>query len=207
MEFFVTHASDLEKLHSGNKIIEICIESVDDIRQLAENGFIESNSHKSEYYNDFKEGNLRDISFYGFKNKDHKNSRISNKIEFERYVLYKSGKLGFFSDVCDCKGLKKSETPSLLEICIHSKAAFDLYKQIGYIGYQMFKIPNCVLCKYYVDSYSGTGKICRLYKQLQIPRDEDFDTARAKVCHRFEIDQKEMQSALQNGLKEPSTMF
>ena len=207
LEFFVTHASDFNKLHSGNKIVEIYIESVDDILQLAENGIIESNSHNSECYNDFKGGNLRGISFYGFKKKDYKNSQISNKIQFERYILHKSGKIQFFPSACDCKRLMKSKTSSLLEICIHSIDSFGLYKQVGYIGYQKFKIPNCILCKNYVDNYSGIGKICRLYKHLQIPRYEDFDTARAKTCHHFAIDQKEMQSVLQNGLKEYNTIF
>ena len=207
LEFFVTHASDLEKLHSGNKIVEIRIESVNDILQIAENGIIESNDHKSEYYNDFEKENLRSVSFYGFKKRDYTNSQISNKIEFKRYILHESGKIQFFPEVCDCKRLMKSKTSSLLEVCIHSADSFGLYKQIGYIGFQRFKIPNCILCRNYVDSYSGMGKICRLYKHLQIPRYEDFDTARAKTCQYFAIDWKEMQSALKNRLKGNYTIF
>ena len=199
--------SDLEKLHSGNKIVEIRIESVNDILQIAENGIIESNDHKSEYYNDFEKENLRSVSFYGFKKRDYTNSQISNKIEFKRYILHESGKIQFFPEVCDCKRLMKSKTSSLLEVCIHSADSFGLYKQIGYIGFQRFKIPNCILCRNYVDSYSGMGKICRLYKHLQIPRYEDFDTARAKTCQYFAIDWKEMQSALKNRLKGNYTIF
>lgn len=123
--------------------------------------------------------------------------------------MYKSGKIKFFLDECDCKRLVKSKTTSLLEVCIHSSASpFGLHKQIGYIGFQKFKIPNCILCRNYVDSYSGMGKkICRLYKHLQIPRCEDFDTARAKTCRYFTIDQEEMKIILENGLKECYTMF
>lgn len=102
----VTHASDLEKLHSGNKIIEICIESEDDILQLAESGIVESNSHYVDEYNDL-ERDLQKVRFYGFKRKDYKNSHISNEIEFVRYILYKSGKTQCFQDVCDCKRLAK----------------------------------------------------------------------------------------------------
>ena len=85
-----------KKLHSGNKIIEICVESEDDILQLAENGIVESNNHYVNKYNVF-ERNLQKVCFYGFKNKDCKNSRISNVIEFVRYILYKSGKTQCFS--------------------------------------------------------------------------------------------------------------
>ena len=205
LEFFVTHASDLEKLHSGNKIVEICIESVNDILQLAENGIIESNSYDSGDYCELE--GFRSVSFYGFKNMDYGNSHISTEIEFVRYILYQSGKTQCFQDACDCKRLAKSKASSLLEICIHTSVSFALYEQVRYIGYQRFRIPNCILCKNYVDRYSGMGKICRLYKHLQIPRHEDFDTARAKTCHYFVIDQKEMQSVLQNGLKECHTIF
>ena len=198
LEFFVTHASDLDKLHSGNKIVEICIESVNDTVERCVNGIIESN--RGNYYD--LEENFQSISFYGFKNVDYRNIHISNEIEFVRYILYPSGKTQCFHDVCNCKRLAKSKTSSLLEICIHTPDSFALYEQVRYIGYLKFKIPNCILCKNYVDSYNGTGKICRLYKHLQIPLYEDFDTARAKTCHYFTIDQKEMQSALKNGLKE-----
>ena len=205
LEFFVTHASELEKLHSGNKIVEICIESVNDILQLAENGIIEPNSHNSSDYYELE--SFRSVSFYGFKNMDYRNSHISTEIEFVRYILYQSGKTQCFQDACDCKRLAKSKASSLLEICIHTSVSFALYEQVRYIGYQRFRIPNCILCKNYVDRYSGMGKICRLYKHLQIPRYEDFDTARARTCHYFVIDQKEMQSVLQNGLKECHTIF
>lgn len=206
LEFFVTHASDEEKLHSGNKIIEICVESEDDILQLAENGIVESDNHYVNKYNVI-ERNLQKVCFYGFKNKDCKNSHISNEIVFVRYILYKSGKTQCFKDKCDCKRLARSKTSSLLEICIHTSVSFGIYEQVGYIGFQKFKIPNCILCKNYVDSYSGMGKICRLYKYLQISRYELFDTARAKTCSCFAIDQEDMQSVLKNGLNENYTMF
>lgn len=95
----------------------------------------------------------------------------------------------------------------MLEICIHTSVSFGLYEQVRYIGFQKFKIPNCILCKNYVDSYSGMGKICRMYKYLQIPQYESFDTARAKTCRYFAIEQEEMQSVVKNGLKECYTMF
>ncbi len=123
MEFCVTHASDREKLHSGNKIIEIRIESVDDVLQLVENGIIESKINDEEY--EFLDENedleyLQDIRFYGFKKKDNINNHISNDIEFYRYILHQSGKIHFSHDFSDCKRFVKSKASSLLEICVHS---------------------------------------------------------------------------------------
>ena len=206
LEFFVTHASDLEKLHSGNKIIEICIESEDDILRLAENGIVESDSYYGSYYENM-EWSFSNIKFYGFKNKDYKNSHISNNISFVRYILYKSGKTRCFQEECNCKRLAKSKASSLLEICVHTPVSFGIYEQVRYIGFQKFKIPNCILCKNYVDSYNGVGKICRLYKYLQIPQYETIDTARAKTCRCFVIDQEDMKSVLQNGLNKSTTIF
>ena len=42
IEFFVTHASDVSKLHNGGKIIEVKIESENDIQRIVDDGFIES---------------------------------------------------------------------------------------------------------------------------------------------------------------------
>lgn len=204
LEFFVTHSSDLEKLHSGNKIIEICIDSVEDILQLSEHGIIESGHC---YKDDDFERNLSKIRFYGFKNKDYKNSHISDEIKFVRYILYKSGKTRCFQDMCNCKKLTKSKVPSLFEICVHTFVSFGIYEQVKYIGFQKFNIPNCILCKNYVDSYNGMGKICRLYKKLQIPREETFDTARAKTCHNFVVDREEMKSVLIKGVNKDYTIL
>lgn len=96
LEFTVTHASDLKKLHSGNKIIEIRINSEKDIINIVENGILEPNYYNICEYNDNNEINLQEIKFYGFKNKDYKNNKIDNEIEFVRYILYKSGKHNVF---------------------------------------------------------------------------------------------------------------
>ena len=49
IEFCVTHASENEKLHSGNKIIECVIEDETDINRLIEKGFIEGKNNKGDY--------------------------------------------------------------------------------------------------------------------------------------------------------------
>lgn len=111
-----------------------------------------------------------------------------------------------------CKELSKSKPNSLLEICAHtSKGCFDInikkeYDKFKYIGYKQFKIKNCVLCENYVDSYNNTGKLCRLYKRLQIPK-ENLDTAKAKDCPCFKFNEGEMDSVLGNSLSENYTIY
>lgn len=92
---------------------------------------------------------------------------------------------------------------SLYEVCFHTSVALGIYEYAKYLGYEKFHIPNCLLCKNYVDSYSGTGKICRYYKHLQIPRFEDFDTSRAKDCSCYTFNQEEYEQYKNCDLKTP----
>ena len=206
LEFCVTHASELEKLHCGSKIIEICITSQEDVRKVSEHGITESKYCNNDGYNDLG-SHSQQVSFYGFKNIDYENNLISNEIDFVRYILYKSGKTQCFQDYCNCKNLAKSRPSSLFEICVHTPVAFGIYEFVKYIGFQKFRIPNCILCKNYVDSYYDTDKICRLYKYLHIPCDDTFDTSRAKTCRYFTIDHVKMQSVLEKGLDRVYTIL
>jgi len=206
LEFCVTHASEPAKLHSGNKIIEIHLKSEEDVYRLIEQGIIETTYDNSTEYTD-TEYNTPPVDFYGFKKEDHHNPSVNSEIVFTRYILYKSGKMQCFRDSCNCKNLVKSKSSSLFEMCIHTTDSFSIDKHIRCVSYQRFKIPNCMLCRNYVENYNGTGKICRLYKYLQIPRNETFDTARAKTCRYFEIDQENMKSEIQKGLSVAYTIL
>lgn len=183
LEFYVTHKSDMEKLHSNNKIIEIHIESEDDILQIVENGICESVGCDNNEY----DIGSRKVRFYNFK-EDYKNNSISAEIRFFRYILYPTGKTFCGLEYGNCKKLTKSKRSSLLEICVHAGIQ-DVCDEVRYIGFQKFGIPNCMLCKYYVNKYNGDGKICYLYNSLKIQLD-NFDTARARNCSRFEVRQQ-----------------
>lgn len=199
IEFCVTHASEQEKLHSGNKIIECIIEDESDIDKIITNGFIED-KQKDDEYDQISESK---IQIYGFKNSDYMNESMNTEIEFSRYVLYKSGKTRCYQDCCNCKELKKSNPYSIYEVCFHTPVAFGIYEFAKYLGYDKFHIPNCLLCKNYVDSYTATEKICRLYKYLQISRNEKFDTSRAKECRCYTFNQEEYERVIQEGVNAP----
>ena len=199
IEFCVTHASEQEKLHSGNKIIECVVEDESDIDKIITNGFIEDKQREDEY-DQMSESKIR---IYGFKNSDYMNESMNTEIEFSRYVLYKSGKTRCYQDCCNCKELKKSTPHSIYEVCFHTSVAFGIYEYAKYLGYDKFHIPNCLLCKNYVDSYTATEKICRLYKYLQISRNEKFDTSRAKECRCYTFNQEEYERMIQEGVNAP----
>lgn len=198
IEFFVSHACDDLKLHRGGKIIEVKIVSESDIDQIVENGFIES----SEYCKADND-EIVNITFNGFKTEDYCASQINRDIEFSRYILYASGKSQCYQDVSNCKKLSKFRKQSLIEICFHTSVAFGIYEMAKYQGYMRFGIKNCLYCENYVDSYNNTGKLCRLYKSLGISRWEQHDTARAKECKYFSLNEKEMAAEIDhfNSLK------
>lgn len=199
IEFCVTHASEQEKLHSGNRIIECIIEDESDIEKIIGKGFVED-KHGGEEYD---QRTQTKVQIYGFANSDYQNNHMNIEIEFSRYVLYKSGKTRCYQDCCKCKDLMRSNPSSLYEVCFHTPVAFGIYEYAKYLGYDKFRIPNCLLCKNYVESYNVTGKICRLYKYLQIPRDENFDTSRAKECRCYAFNQEEHDKRIQNGCSVP----
>lgn len=164
LEFWVTHASDEQKLHSGNKIIEIKLETEADIDCIVENGFSRS---------------ICKVGFYGFKTGDDNNENVCSEIEFVRYSLFRSGKSRCYQDSCNCKELRKTNN-SLLDICFHTPVSFGIYDYSKYIGYQKHGIKNCILCENYVESYDDSGHICKLYKYLQIPRYEKLDNFKSE---------------------------
>ena len=193
IEFCVTHASEQSKLHSGAKIIECIIENEEDIEYIQKNGFILGHEQYSRYEEFRKDIG---IQIYSFKDYDYNNTEIHCEIEFSRYVLYQSGKTRCFQDYCDCKNIAKSSRYSICEICFHTPCAFGIYDIAKYLGYAKHPIANCMLCKNYVESYNGTGKICRLYKFLQLPQDKNHDTSRAKTCPRYMFNQEEYEQVL-----------
>ncbi len=195
IEFFVTHASDDYKLHKGGRIIEVQIESEADIERIVKYGLTESFMSRHMNYS-VEEKNIRDVVFYGFKNEDYEALNLNQEILFSRYILYASGKSQCYQDASNCKKLSKMHGYSLMEICFHTDVAFGIYDMAKYLGYKRFGIKNCLYCKNYVDSYEGIGKLCRLYKRLGINKYGNHDTARAKECKYFILDEQEMTDSL-----------
>lgn len=190
IEFCVTHPSDTEKLHSGNRIIEIYIENESDINNIIKNGFIEDVRQYNVYYN---EGLPKQkVQFYGFKNSDYENKTKSQNIEFVRFVLYQSGKMRCYTDSHKCNESPRTYDYSLFEVYFYTEVNFEIFKYAKYLAFDKYKILNCVLCKNYIN-----GKLkCRLYKFLKIYQ---LDTERAKTCTCFEFNNSERTEVMEQG--------
>lgn len=117
--------------------------------------------------------------------------------------MYQSGKTRCYQDGGNCKEARKSSPHSLFEMRFHTPVSFEIYDYAKYVGFQKYGILNCCVCRNYVDSYNGLGKICRLYKHLQIPQYETLDTSRAKSCHCFMLNKEDMEQKLKNGAPAP----
>lgn len=195
IEFFVTHACDEEKLHHGEKIIEIKIESEEDIEKIVAEGFIQNDELPYREYEEYYEPQYSKISFYGFKSKDNLAS-IQKEVHFSRFTLYPSGKSIFKYDSAMCTHIVKASKVSLLEICFHTSDTFGLFDTFKYQGFKRYGIKNCHICINYVDRYSGCGKICKKYKSLGATSIDNWDTARAKDCEYFILNAVEMKDAL-----------
>ena len=129
---------------------------------------------------------------------DWNNSDIYSEITFFRFILFQSGKTWSFYDSCNCNELNKYRSNSLYEICFHTHLAFNVNNYAKYMGFNKYHIPNCIVCKNYVTSYNNSGKICKLYKVLQIEKSYNFDTSRAKECQYFTFNQEEYNREAQN---------
>lgn len=193
IEIFVTHQSDESKLHSGNKIIEIKIENEQDIDEIVQNGFVEKPRDMTTLSENVA---VTKTHFFGFKKEDYCNKMLNQPIDFCRYVLYPSGKFRCYQDTCLCNELCRTEPRAQCELCFHTIDSFNVRELAKWMGYQRYGIKNCLLCRNYVDSYDGMGKLCRLYKHLGFSRYEQHDTARAKTCPSFTLYKQEMEESL-----------
>ncbi len=185
----------MKKLHSGNKIIEAKIESLNDISLIKKLGFIEQKATTAKNYKSYPI-----VNFYEFNKQSNQNITIEQEIFRIRFVLYETGKIFFKKGWFSCKDdpERRFET-SLLEIVFYDTFLGDIEHFAMYFGYNKYKIKNCALCTNYVDSYNiRQGKICRLHKLLRFNKPQP-DTSTAKICQYFHIDEEHMNKELANG--------
>ena len=88
MNFLVTHASDVSKLHNGGKIIEVKIESENDIQRIVDDGFIESSKCDSRLLEGIESENISETTFWGFKSEDYDAKNITQEIRIFLVIFY-----------------------------------------------------------------------------------------------------------------------
>lgn len=192
IEFFVTHASDDEKLHSGNRIIEAKISSEDDIYKMLNEGIVETEIDDDYLYPDKPKQSF--IKFYGFKKENHEVC-LERNIAISRFVLWPSGKMHCNNSFANCRVVTKERPDSLLEICFSAYSNANLFNMAKYVAYREKQVMNCSLCKYYVKRLQDLKNYCCLYKDIFNSRYE-HNTALAQMCKSFCVDEEEMQKQL-----------
>lgn len=176
VEFCVTHASDADKLHSGNRIIETLIEREEDVFALASDGFIEKSITIGP---DWDEKLKHITTFYGFKVQDRNNVNISRDVWVIRCSYFESGKMFSSEEKENCRSIKRKNTYALCEL-IFSEGQFryDAFETAMSICYDKYHIKNCNVCKNNVlvqPWFEPSYMLCKMYKHLQIPKSL-FDT-------------------------------
>ena len=178
IEIKVSHKSTEEKIQSGYRIIEICIDSEDDIDQITSTAQI----NESEGYLDnwFKKPNEK-IKFYNFKANSFEIPDLEHQPS--KYIFCIDSKKFFhFQNIGHCL----TPIPSVVENSI-----FRIESTIPIIRHIAFKellqsglgIKYCTMCQFYRMNDYHEKSICILYKSKgtkQFPRLSD-----AAICQHF----------------------
>ena len=229
LEFCVTHSSDSEKLHSGNKIIEILIEKEKDIFDIIENGIIETKSNNKE--------ELNKISFYGFEKKDfcadilckdffaddmeedwyaedleedfcidnlNRVSIIDNPIKkgLVRFKLFDDGIMECKEYKTDSKQSIKHEDDSIYDICFYvDNPMQERGKIYNRMKYISYEKFKIKNCELCENYIDSFVKDGKVCKKFEkdIIKEE---TTRAIYCSHFQIDDEFMNNRIREGIEE-----
>ena len=179
IEIYVTHKSTEAKLNSKQRIIEIHIQSDNDIRQLMRPLISEGSN----------------VHFYGFNRESDKVAPLT-KQRFFRFFLFQSGKtfVSNSEDMPMCNEGRRRPN-ALLELNIDSKA--DYLGDITVYDYGLvyarnigFDIKDCRLCRFHRSGFDTSMNpiFCCLYKKLGTPQYPD--PAEAMQCSYFKLDEE-----------------
>ena len=176
IEIQVTHKSTESKRTSGLKIIEIKIESEDDIRNLLSGTLEES---RDDYLG---RRNAGPVKFYGFKDKSVNPRPLENR-SIQRFYLFRSGK-AFVTNMDEFKSCRdvwtKDNDKAIFEASIDSDylgkpSPYDF----GYMAARQngIQVRTCQFCKYHKNGYEvGFGMqpiFCCLYKKYGTPENPE----------------------------------
>lgn len=199
IEIQVSHKSTENKRNSGMKIVEVRVQTEDDIKKLLSGPLTE---HPEAYY-----GYLRDIEtigyakFFGFK-KESCSKRLELR-NIQRFYLYGSGK-AFVTNMDDkdfhsCRNVsKKEKSNSIFEASIDSfYIGYPSPYEFGYVAAKDngINVKTCQLCKYHKSGFEiGVGLspiFCCLYKKYGTP--ENPEPQEAQRCQYYREDSAQIE--------------
>ncbi len=159
IEIFVTHECSQEKKNSGIRIIELVIQSEEDILNIVNS-------------TNLTEG--KNVRLYNFKRKEQLAQNIA--IPFQKFILHHSLKCYVERTACTCrnynqcrKGMYEITIPydDCIPYFIGCGGLYGAGKVKAYLD--GFLKKDCQLCKWQAEDMSG-NKFCKLYKKCGNPK-------------------------------------
>jgi hypothetical protein len=202
IEVQVSHKSTHKKLSSGLRIIEIRIESEEDVDSLLSAPIVENP--------DAKYGLVRDVEtigfakFHGFNKKSSSPEPLSMR-NIPRFHLFRSGKafVTNMEEVSSCRNVwNKDNEKAIFEVSIDCCYVGSLTPyEYGYVAAQQhgINVKTCQLCKYHLNGFEvGLGLdpiFCCLHKKYGTP--ENPEPQYANNCSYYRKD-KELLDEIQS---------
>lgn len=173
IEILVTHKCTEEKIHSGTRIIEIPIQSEEQIDKIVNNCRLNAVRHNyidNDLLEEINDGNA--ITLYNFDKTEKFNPKDCNNDcndvyrSIQVFYLNKEGNIQSFKTKDRCYELNTKLQPDkhyyISEIATSFKDILRGFSKRG------VKIRNCFLCKFSQEGSYGE-RLCVLYKKHNLP--------------------------------------
>lgn len=209
IEIKVSHGCSEDKLRCGNRIIEINIDSEEDINAIINSNSLIETKTSDGWRDDYK------IRFYNFRELAKSPEPMARVVDNDtywykkiyKYKLFKSMKS--YTEMIDCRGTDEKNVGSkpLYELLSNQELRYKL--RLGLIWMYDKQIRHCALCKYgKVDEYVWSGReenmpyFCKGYVKFGLQT--TGDGFRAMDCGYFSVDnvnlEKYINEEINNGL-------
>lgn len=182
IEIYVTHECSQEKKNSGIKIIEIKIDSEEDILNIINSQELQESEK---------------IKLYNFRCGENLTNKFSRNIQ--KFIIYKSGKC-YIEKQLNCKNYNDTrkgvyEISTVYDDCIpyflNSGGFYNIGKAMAYKNGYLKR--DCLLCKWQNrDSFDDA--FCILYKKCGNPK--YCNDNNALECSMFEIDKNKLKEVI-----------
>ena len=183
IEIDVTHKCSQDKINSGIRIIEIPIQSEEDILNITRSVCL-------------IEG--KTVRLYNFKRKESQSENY--KLPFQKFILFPSTKSYVDRESYSCKNYKKRKGVYEISMPYDDCIPYFLFNGgLSMVGKAMayndnFLKKDCQICRWKAQDMSG-AYFCKLYKKCRNPKYcKDNDSSK---CEMFKVDLNEIEKAIE----------
>lgn len=174
IEIVVTHHSTDEKIHSNHRIIEIIINSEEDINEIVSNAEICESGVFGDLNQFYSNGKIR---FYNFKGNfkelpDQEHQAYKYRFWIESNGYYKRDKIDDFNDSLKCLTPNPADIENSVFL-IESMESISLDFALQKLAESGLKTKYCNMCNFYRYNDKYMRSMCILYKSKgtnQFPR-------------------------------------